>query len=207
LAADVDGKDSQIYRSGLFIKESLRNVDSLETVFALPKILPGVSSAVKTNISFKETVRMLILLKGIRSDQIKVAYTKSNSTVWVGRNGIYEVRSSVPERIDADLEAILLDSRNVAEQATVEIFNGSGVPGLASSRARRINNAGVRVINVGNSFDIFEQTTIYVIDKERFPNSLRTIEHVFSGNVVYAEDAYKYKHIGDIVVIIGEKYE
>lgn len=207
LAADVDGKDNQIYRSGLFIKESLRNVDSLETMFALPRILSKVSAAMRTNISAQEAIRMLLLVRGVRSDQIKVAYTKSNSTVLVGTNGIYEVRSGVPERIDNDLEAILLDPDNVAEQATVEVLNGSGVFGIASSRARRINNTGVRVINVGNSFDQYERTTIFVTNKEEFPDSLRTIEHIFSHNVVYSEDPYKYKHIGDIIVIIGENYE
>jgi len=84
-----------------------------------------------------------------------------------------------------------------------------GVRGLASSRARWITNSGGRVIYFGNSPESEDITKVYVNkgDFEKYEKTLTEIEKIFNGKIEYSDEEYKYKHLGDIVIIIGEEYE
>lgn len=104
---------------------------------------------------------------------------------------------SLRENID------ILRTRELSrEHVKVEVYNGSGKAGYASTIARRVFNAGCRVIRFENSFREYEYTKIYVSDLERFSNGLSVVESIVEGAEII-EGRPDFLTTGDIIIVLG----
>lgn len=204
LASDVNGINDQADRQAQLYAGIIKDIDSPVTLSNLPSILNSFKAHVKSDLSREELFLMSRTALGLRTDQIKLGFTRQSSLLGGRTAGLYDRYDPVSDSIDNDLESILYDFSIAMEQARVEILNGSGIRGLASSRSRWMTNSGGRVVHFGNSLEVEEITKIYVDDREQFPATLREIERIFNGKVVYSDTQYRHKHIGDIIVVIGK---
>ncbi|MBW7953210.1 LCP family protein [Candidatus Dojkabacteria bacterium] len=204
LAANEYGNDSQLARQSRFLAEFAANLDSLRTLANIPQILQAIEDNVYTNISKNEFFTLARHLWAIRRDQVKLAYTQSASLLPLESKGLYSRYSPLTESIDRDMSSIMFNFNLAKEQARIEVFNASGIRGMANSRARWITNSGGRVVQIGNARNITEQTTVYVANPEKYPVTIFEIERIFGKNLVYATSPYEEKHIGDIIIVIGE---
>lgn len=102
----------------------------------------------------------------------------------------------------------IVRSRSVEkEQARVEVYNGSGIPGLASRYARKVYNYGVKVVRYDNSPTEFEKTTIYVSHRDRFAQSFSSVEDLVCDKCEIIEGRPDFITTGDIIVILGKDKE
>lgn len=117
------------------------------------------------------------------------------------------VRSLDMNAIDISLrgEIDIVRSRDLSrEHVKVEVYNGTDIPGYARIMARKIFNAGCRVIRYENSSQNYDQNYIYIPDKERFPNGLEVVNSIVEDAIIVVGRP-DFLTTGDIVVVLGQK--
>ncbi|MEI7578860.1 MAG: LCP family protein [bacterium] len=208
MAAGTNGEDIRLNNQAQLVREILDNIISFSSLLKVNQMIANSDVYFKTDLSKTEILNVLNFLRTTSIDRYKIAYTKDISLVKIPTNfGIYPQFEPVLESIDQDISTILLNNDVLKEQAGVEVLNGSGIGGLANSRARWITNSGGRVVHFGNSIEESNETLIYVIDKEKYPATLNELNKVFNNKAKLVREEYKYKHFGDIVVVVGKEYE
>lgn len=88
------------------------------------------------------------------------------------------------------------------EHVKVEVYNGSDIPGYARTIARQIYNSGCRVIRFENTSVLYDETKIYVADKEKFSTGLDVVTSVVKEARII-EGRPDFLTTGDIVVVLG----
>lgn len=88
---------------------------------------------------------------------------------------------------------------------TVEVQNGTGIPGLAAATADTLKEKGFNVGEVGNAeVQVYEETLVVYRDENGLSQAKSVIEALGIGRAVGNADYYKFE--GDVVVIIGSDY-
>lgn len=109
----------------------------------------------------------------------------------------YALDESVREHLDVSRTRELR-----GEHVKVEVYNGSDIPGYARTIARRIHNSGCRVIRFENTSVLYDETKIYVADKEKFSVGLGVVTSIVKGARII-EGRPDFLTTGDIVVVLG----
>ena len=204
LASDVNGKDDQLSRQVAFFRELIRNNISLSNFNKIPQLLNAVSKNVRTNLSKSEFFALAYTLYGLREDQIDGSFTRLSTSRLSDKKNFYQTYNPIIENIDNAVADIFFNLSFFKEQAQIEVLNGSGIKGLAQNRARWITNSGGRVIHIGNTPQEEEQTTAYITNPEKFPNTVKEIKKIFKDKIVILESPYRYRFLGDIVIVLGK---
>jgi anionic cell wall polymer biosynthesis LytR-Cps2A-Psr (LCP) family protein len=207
ISADANGRNEQLGRNQQLYGEIIKSLHSFSTVIRFPSVYQAFVEAIRSNLSKQDSFFIAAALWGIRSDQIKTAYTKTASLIRQTDLGVYPSYEPAFESIDRDLANLLYNFKIAREQPRIEVLNASVVRGLASSRSRWVTNSGGRVVYFGNSQETEAKTKIYITDPEKYPNTLHELERIFNGKVEYVYSDYIHKHIGDIIVVIGDDYQ
>lgn len=151
--------------------------------------------------SYFQNIRGTISAKSYKYIDIREESLFENITLSSGKNArslnVREMDISLRENID------ILRTRDLTkEHVKVEIYNGTEIPGYARVMARKVYNAGCRVIRHENSGRIYENTTIYVSDSQRFENGLSVVGNILpNANIV--EGRPDFLTTGDIVIVLG----
>lgn len=207
LSADEYGRDAQLRRQLQVYSSLIANIDSVGTFIKTPQLLTSIANNTYSDFGKVEFAIFAWKLRALRQDQIKLAYSRTRSALPQKKFGVYDSYLPIYDSIDNDLSTILLNTNLLKEQAKIEVLNGSSVRGLAQIRSRWITNSGGRVIHFGNNPKSETTTKIYVEEPDKFPDTLKELEKIFNGKIEYPEQEYKYKHVGDIVIVIGEDYK
>lgn len=104
-------------------------------------------------------------------------------------------RAHTPRMIDRDLEK---------ERVRVEVYNASGISGIASSFARKISNSGCEVVRFDNAPSIENVTLFYIPNQDDFKKSVEIVTDLFPGQYEIVNSRPSFMTTGDIVVILGE---
>lgn len=104
-------------------------------------------------------------------------------------------RAQTPRMIDRDIEK---------ERIRVEVYNASGISGLASSFARKIANSGCEVVRFDNAPNIEESTKFYIPNENDFKKSTEVVTSLFSGQYEILNSRPSFMTTGDIVIILGK---
>jgi hypothetical protein len=186
------------------IKEMLKKLKSPITLYKLLNYSNKIES-IYTNISQKEFLLLFIKVRSINDDKFKIAYTRTNNLAVIDDFGIYTKYNPNISQIDENLSTILSNINIMQEQATIEVVNGSGIRGLANIKARWLRNVGGRVIKVANNPEIVDTTVVFVDNIDNYESTLSEIDRIFQGEIIYKEKSeYKFRHIGDIIILLGE---
>jgi len=206
-ASDSNGRDDQLNRQQQLLEQITYNLVSFRTVFYFPKLLEELKKDVYTDLSKTELFFLVARITQIKSGDMLKGYTRSDFYTRVNTTSFYPTFSPDLEVMDQDLNNIFSDLRIFKEQAQVEILNASSVKGLASNRARWISNIGARVIKVGNSYEGSEVTTkIYCSTPDKFPYTITELDRIFNNKAELVKKEYPNRHLGDIVVVLGDNY-
>lgn len=137
--------------------------ESLELVTELrknPFFIITILSAVKTDLSPFELLRLQMGLSKVRFD--KVRHIKLDSVVLdeeMLADGS-QVLVADPVKLDSILSE-LVDPSIQSEHLSIAVFNSTDSPGLAQKAARLITNIGGDVIITANAQNNFKQTRVY----------------------------------------------
>jgi len=206
LAVDEGGIENQLNRQVELYKSIIIELDSLKTIFNLPKLAESFSENFYTNFSKNELQNLFFTIWGLRSDQIKIGYSRLQSLNITSSSNIYPLYEPIRASLDKDLSSVLYNFKIAKEQARVELYNASGKSGVANTKARWLTNSGTRVVRVGNYSKNIDSTIVYVKEPEKYQNTLNEIKRVFGGNVLISQSEFEDKHIGDIIVLIGKNF-
>jgi hypothetical protein len=202
---------SLIHASGLSSAESLerrREVITAITARVLDAGFPGklqsfvaVSPLVHTNISWR---KLLSMMDSFRSS----AYQEAVSILDLP--GKQEVQASGTYWL-ADMPAVSelviwlkSDSATLPRgQISVEVLNGTGVPGAATSLADKLKQKGFAVISIGNA-DHFDYEISQVISRRDLMDAAREVAVL----VPHAELLKEERPEADVIVtvIVGKNY-
>jgi hypothetical protein len=93
------------------------------------------------------------------------------------------------------------------EQVKVEVYNASGISGLASRYARKIQNSGMRVVRYENAPNEAEKTVLYIPKPEKYTNSLEIVKDLIVVTPEEITGRPSFITTGDIVVVLGKDME
>lgn len=98
----------------------------------------------------------------------------------------------------------IMDRGLERERVRIEVYNGSGSPGMAGMYARRILNNGCDVVRFGNAPESFERTKVYISNEREFQNSFNIVREVLFNRFERLEERPSFMTTGDIVILLGE---
>ncbi len=199
LSADEGGEDQRLKRQNDVLTQMVLSLDKLDLLLNLPYVSDSVKENVKSDFTKAEFRSFLWQLRAVPSDKIRTGYTKQNSLVVLN-----DEKEPILERIDSDLSEVFFNIEVQKEQSRVEVLNGTSTAGIATKRARNIANTGAKVISVSNSRDLFDKTTIYTSDPQKYKNTIKEINNFFEEKPVLKEEDFPYRHTGDVVLVIGK---
>lgn len=109
------------------------------------------------------------------------------------------------EKLEASLPVEEVEETVVPENATIELWNGSGVTGLANQTSVDLETQGVNAEKIGNADHFgYQKTLIYDFSDGENPNTAKELESFFGVSAQKAPDSLFSDH--DFLVIIGIDY-
>jgi len=207
LASNSNGRDDQLNRQASVMKKMILSVFNIQNIFNIPNIFNSIKNGFfYTDITKNEFLEILIELSQAKDSNINYGYTKAKSYYDVYAVTYYHVYGLNFSLLDKDIGDVFSDILIFKEQARIEILNGSSIKGLASNRARWVSNTGARIIKVGNSYENETITKIYCDNISKYPKTLNAIQRIFDGKAELINKDYNQRHIGDIIIVIGDEY-
>lgn len=177
----LDQNEVISFKNSLSFSNSLKIVDFYQYV----------RQRIKTSLSFKDLVSVIIKLSNIRDDKIR---EHSTEELLVAGN----LEKSL---IDEFAQKYFSVPSVLNEGAKIEVRNATGVSGLAYQVSRIVSNVGGNVINIANDDNISEITTIHAYFDR--PKTVEYLSRVLKAKVVREknEDAR-----ADLVVTVGKDF-
>ncbi|MBN1331594.1 LCP family protein [Candidatus Dojkabacteria bacterium] len=214
LALDEAGTDKKLDTQVAVLDSFLGNFSGFDIVIKIIRN-PKRLHSIETDFTRGEFFDLYMFLRRGSEIRTKISFTKQNSLI-VGDAGKNE-KQVLWERVSQDIQAVFLDERILQEQVRLEVLNGTDSAGLASRYKKNFENVGLRVVREDNAIKPASATTLYIgeyPEKEHtilyigeYPEKEHTIafiKSVFGDKIQIEEGSYKYKHIGDMVLILGE---
>lgn len=203
VSADENGDNDKLQRQLSTIQSIFENFKIYKLVFDQQKIIDIVESEVETSLSGEDILNIFFKLE-YGNYKFKVGYTDSTSAIKI-ENELDERWYIVYNTLDKDIQKVYINEDVKMEQAKVDVFNATNVPGLARSISRSLINKGLRVVLVGNTDKKYLKTTIYLNTEKDYPNTLNEIYNTLdTSEIEIVNSKYEGRSVGDIVVIIGD---
>jgi len=207
LASNSNGRDDQLNRQASVMKKIILSVFNVQNIFNIPNILNSVENGfLCTDITKSEFIEIFFEISQAKDSNINYGYTKAKAYYNIYAVTYYPVFGINFSLLDKDIGDVFSDILIFKEQARIEILNGSSVKGLASNRARWVSNTGARIIKIGNSYESETKTKIYCNDISKYSKTLNAIQRIFNGKAELINKDYNQRHIGDIIIVIGDEY-
>ena len=90
------------------------------------------------------------------------------------------------------------------EHGRVEVYNASDVSGLGGFYARLVRNSCCDVLRVGNADGDFKGIRAYVVDPERYANTVRYLQNSIGVDLEVINGRPDFMTTGDVVLIVGD---
>jgi hypothetical protein len=94
-----------------------------------------------------------------------------------------------------------------AEQAELEVYNGSNIKGIASKKNREFKNLGVNIVKYGNYIKILDKNTLIIkdqLDFDKYKYTIAMIKRSLYGNLEVQIGQSDVNSTGDLILILGE---
>lgn len=119
----------------------------------------------------------------------------------VSAKNVQEERITLPgseNDIDKTVSRLLEDTHIIDDNLSIEIVNGTDIPGMATRLERIISNAGGNVVAVSSSHEIERTSKIFYYQKPSYTEA--KLQHMLG----YPAFVTKTQGIADIKIIIGK---
>lgn len=203
-------------KEGVFVGasgvEEIASALSFQKMFFSVRELNGLDEKIYSNVPFYTTRLTLESLKsgkkGYRREVIDFSDEKylKEGKLLTGE----EIKVLNTREYDKELNKLLtnvLDRNLENERVRVEVYNGSGLTGVAYSFGRKITNSGCDVVRYENAPNMYTKTTLFIPDMESFKNAYEIVSDVIPVEFNVVEGRPDFMTTGDIVVILGENIE
>jgi LCP family protein required for cell wall assembly len=182
----------------------------------LPGLYRELATHVETNLSLNQIIALGWKVKDINPQSVQTKVIKepmvqaeiNDENLYVLVPDLDRIRSIWQEMQEIDAtpvpeptQVITLEEYVAEENASIAVFNGTSLPGLASETAEFLIANGINVTDVGNSDKFKDETTIY--DYSGKPFTIQLILNTMNLNqtrLFYRSDPSVEE---DIVIILG----
>ncbi len=201
------------------IRARLMDEDRLpELIKNAPMLYDLLSDGIHTNLTLLQAIRLAWIAQQVPAenihqgvigmDQVTQTYSFDGQDILVPdakaiRDLVDEIFSTSEAIAPAATQTNPLELMG-AEDARVEVLNGTLVPGLASTTASYLTENGVQIVDPGNAEDLYPKTTL--IDYTGNPH---TIEYLTDLLTITPENIYHRYDVSnqyDIVVLLGDDW-
>ncbi|MBD3280890.1 hypothetical protein GF389_05205 [Candidatus Dojkabacteria bacterium] len=201
LAVDEFGIDKRLSSQVITVESFADDLAGLPFLYRFFRD-PSLINKVETNLSKSEALDLFMFLRKGSRLTMRSSYTAQNSLILADAEKVE--KEVLWERVSQDIQAVFLDERILQEQVRLEVLNGTEVPGLAGRYKRNFENSGLRVVREGNSIRPASDTRLYLGEFADKEYTIEFIKSMFDDKIEVKEETYKYKHIGDMVLVLGE---
>ncbi len=208
---NFDREDNQ-RKIALATKDKAMSVGFLANPINVVNFLDALGSNIHTTIDVSEIKSFVDALKAIPTNNIASLDIQADSNVLTtgqGPDGSSIVRPTAGLEDYSGLQAYIAKLLSggaplMAEQATVDVLNGSGVAGAAQQVATDLTNAGITVGNVASiTAGSYPKYTIYDLSKGQKPKTLAAIQDKLGVKTTSATLPAGVTSTAQFVVIVG----
>ena len=206
MSADSNGLDDKLERQLEIYKRYTKSIDYIKVILGIKEFNENIQENLTTNFSKSEIFRLFTIMRRQNVSSMRSTYTSQNVLNELGRAGVYNVYAPNYLLIDREITPLLAETSVRLEQSVVEIQNASGQAGLAGRKSRWLTNAGAEVAHISNAPYVEEISKLYTKDLAKYPNTINEIKNIFRDRIEIVEEEYPYRHIGNIVIVVGKDY-
>jgi anionic cell wall polymer biosynthesis LytR-Cps2A-Psr (LCP) family protein len=191
--------DNRMLRQGEFLDFLLR---SQRTPLSLAFVLWGLPEASKHFTTDTTRVELFELINQLwRVTNWKIEFIKVADTFYIDED---KQQYYVPNAraTDDKVAKLIANSAVLKEQARIEIYNATGVSGLAVKTRRWLQNLGANVVRAGNYPERLDQTVLYD-PSGIYPENVDLIKGITRGEVEILDEAFPFNHTGELILILG----
>jgi len=148
----------------LAIKEKTLSLGILANPVKLSEIINTLGSHIKTNMNIAEMKELVNLIKEADQNQVinKVIDNNPQDGLLVSENdGSYYLVPKAGSFIEVQKLVKNIFETTTVETAEIEVFNGSGVSGLANQFAQDLKEKGFNVTKIETNKDIVAKSVVY----------------------------------------------
>lgn len=175
---DVQGDIGRVQRQQKVLLTVFQDLKSPATVLAAPQLLRAFVENTQTNLTMTELITLGWFALRLESSELQMAMLPGE----VGP--VYVIPDMAKARQLITQMFFGVDPEMLAS-TTIEVLNGSGVPGLGRHTAERLQRLGFRIVRVDTAPTPVERTT--VIDRAGRPEVARLIAEILGQKPVTHE--------------------
>jgi polyisoprenyl-teichoic acid--peptidoglycan teichoic acid transferase len=172
------------------LREKAMQASTLTNPVKLTGLIDAIGSHVKTDMQINEIKKLASVAKDINTSKItnKVLDTTGDASLLIDGTGMIPGAGSIelPRAGNFDysdiqdfVKNIFIDHYITDEKASIEVQNGSGVPGLAGTVVKSLLAAHYNVGDPQNATDHYTQTVIYDYTGGKKPYTINYLERRF----------------------------
>ncbi len=195
-----------------YLLNSFMSRFSLFKLFLNSDSWESLSKGVKSNLSPGLLVKRIVTTQGTLNSggvylfDLSQPWATEQVTTSNGKTASILNSTSVDNKFAGFID--IVRGRDVErEQVKVEVYNGSGISGLASRYARKVKNSGMTIVRFENAPEEIDRTVIYVPKPENYSNSLKIVKDILVVDAQEVVGRPSFITTGDIVVILGKDME
>jgi LCP family protein required for cell wall assembly len=196
---DARGDIGRISRQQQFFNSVMKKVISPETIIRLPSILLKAKESVYTNITFWETINLLVEFRNIKTTGFRFSYAQGKP-----RGRYWEIDKTY---IDNLVRHLFLDEKQIKNvKKRIKIFNASNVPKLATKVTKYLRSMGYDVLDWGNWETVLPKSKI--IDYSGDENLVSTISTLLKieDTTTYYKSENNFTEGEDLIIILGNDF-
>jgi polyisoprenyl-teichoic acid--peptidoglycan teichoic acid transferase len=193
---------------------ALKNKVFSSTVYANPikisNLLGAIGSNVKTDFKTNDLQRLYSLVKSINTNNIASLSLTTNSLIknYTSSDG---QSSLIPSAGVSDFSQIQFYIKQqtssdpvVREGAAAVVLNASGVAGVASTAATKLQGQGIDVMSFGNTYGAYSGVEIVDNSSGKKPKTLAALKVAYPGSTIVTKSSLIYTYpSADFIIIIG----
>jgi anionic cell wall polymer biosynthesis LytR-Cps2A-Psr (LCP) family protein len=191
--------DNRLIRQSRYLAQFIDKTDHpLALTYYLYFIVSeeDLSGLIKTDFTAQELWRLHTLFRNASDSDIDWTITQERQKFIVDEKKFLDKRF-----FDESIRDLYYDQSTVEEQARIDVVNGSGKPGLASSTRRILRNHSFNVVSVANAEQEYENTTLYLPDPDNYADTIEQLRIFYPDLEVVRED-YPFRPVGDMVLVV-----
>ena len=192
------------------LKNKVVSVGTFGNPLKMTELINNAGEHVQTDLSINEIKRLYDIVKDVPSDKIKsVSFAEEPNILIVGQNiggaSVQVPRAGIGnfEEIKAFIRSNLVDGFIRKENAQIMVLNGTGVAGLAATKADELKSYGYQISTVGDAGQSQATTQIIEVNKNKAPYSRKYLENRFKVSSAPGSVPTGQTGTPDFVIILG----
>lgn len=180
-----------------------------QLLLKLPRLWESLGSAVDTDLTLSEMIRLASVGLQIQQNRIKSRFidwrTTENFVTAGGAQVLLVNHETLPQAVAEFLNPSEEDLRLMAEHARIEVQNGTTTEGMAEVAAKRLTREGFNVVGATQTGYLLAQSIIFVYnDKPRTVAALQDVLNLDPDAIVWSPEPDDRI---DIRVILGSDWQ